>query len=186
MVSRTVARRYAKGLLEAALETDEAGVEKTIRRELDRLVTSVRGHAALRLLLVNPAVHWERKAGIMQELGERLGLHPLLLRFLRHAAAKERLDHLGIIAEVYGEVVDAHRGVVTAEVTAARDLGDEEEEALRSRLEETTGKEVRLRTGTDPELLGGLVTRIGDVLYDGSLRSHLRRIRRRLAAGDLV
>lgn len=182
MVSRNVARRYAKGLLEAAIDARESVDEQQLSKELAAVSSVVDGHDGLQLVLVNPAIGWEQKAGILAEIAERLQLQPLLRSFLRLLAEKERLDHLHLISQVFTAMVDEHRGVVTAEVLTPLELDGSQAAAVKDRLSAALQSEVRLKTRTEPELLGGLVTRIGDVVYDGSLRSHLSRIRRQLGS----
>ena len=182
MVSRNVARRYAKGLLDAAVDAGEGTDEQQLSEQLSNLSRVVGSHDGLQLVLINPAIGWERKANIVAEIADRLHLQGLLRSFLRLLAEKERLDHLHLIAEVFSNMVDEHRGVVTAQVATPLELDSPQAAAVQQRLANALGREVRLKTKTEPELLGGLVTRIGDVVYDGSLRSHLARIRRRLGS----
>lgn len=182
MVSRTVARRYAKGLLQAAIEGGESADEQQLGEQLAGLAETVRGHDTLQFLLITPAVQSERKAAVLDEIAARLRLHPLLRSFLGLLAEKERLDHLHVIAEVFRQLVDEHRGVVTAEITTPAELDSSQIDTVRQRLQAALGRHVELTTRTEPEILGGLVTRIGDVLYDGSLRSHLARIRRQMGS----
>lgn len=183
MISRNVARRYAKGLLEAYVEGEGGADLEATSSQLAALAAAVAGHAGLRLLVVNPAIHWEQKAAILDELAERLKLEPLLRRFMRLVAEKERLDHLQAIADGFQAMVDEQRGLITAEVTAPAALDERAVDVLEARLGEVTGRPVRLTAHSDERLLGGMVTRIGDVVYDGSLRSHLQRIRQQLKSG---
>ncbi|MFQ5745410.1 MAG: ATP synthase F1 subunit delta [Acidobacteriota bacterium] len=182
MISRAVARRYARGLLEATVEVAEPGDEETLSSQLETVTKVIEGHAGLHLLTVNPAIRWEKKAVILDELASKLALHPLLQRFLKLLAEKERLDHLASISSLYTQLVDEHRGVVTAEVATPIALQVQGVQALQDRVSEVTGRKIRLTAQVVPSLLGGLVMRIGDVVYDGSLRSHLARIRKRLAS----
>lgn len=182
MVSRNVARRYARGLLDAAVDAGESADEQQLSEQLTGLSQVVESHDGLQIVLINPAIGWERKAAVLADIAERLQSHVLLRSFLRLLAEKERLDHLHLIAEVFSDFVDEHRGVVTAEVATPVELESPQAAAVQQRLADALGHEVRLKTRTEPELLGGLVTRIGDVVYDGSLRSHLARIRRRLGS----
>jgi len=92
-------------------------------------------------------------------------------------AEKERLDHLSLISDVYAELVDEKSGVVNAEITTAAPLDPGQVAQLEKSLHEATGGEVRISRKTDPQLLGGVVTQIGDVVYDGSLQGQLARIR---------
>jgi F-type H+-transporting ATPase subunit delta len=182
MVSRNVARRYAKGLLDAAIDAGESVDAQQLSEQLSALSQVVDSHDGLQVVLINPAIGWENKAAILADIAERLQMNNLLRSFLRLLAEKERLDHLQLIAEVFSDLVDEHRGVVTAEVATPIELESQQAAAVQQRLADALGHEVRLKTRTEPELLGGLVTRIGDVVYDGSLRSHLERIRRRLGS----
>jgi F-type H+-transporting ATPase subunit delta len=182
MVSRNVARRYAKGLLDAAIDAGESADERQVSEQLNGISRVVESHDGLQLVLINPAIGWENKASILSEIADQLRLHKLLESFLSLLAEKERLDHLHLIAEVFAAMVDEHRGVVTAEISTPLELDEPQSAAVKDRLSTALGRDVQLKTKTEPELLGGLVTRIGDVVYDGSLRSHLARIRRRLGS----
>ena len=182
MVSRNVARRYAKGLLDAAVDARASVDLQVLKDQLASISLAVESHDGLQLVLINPAIGWQQKADILAEIAERMRLLGLLRSFLRLLAEKERLDHLHLIAEVFSDMVDEYRGVVTAEVATPLELEGPQVAAVEQRLASALGRDVRLKTRTEPELLGGLVTRIGDVVYDGSLRSHLERIRRRLGS----
>ena len=179
MTSRTVARRYAKGLL-GAVKTVAPGQEEAIRDQVAAIVEAVRGHAALQLLVINPTIAAPRKTAILAEIGAKLGVAEVVTRFLAVVADKERLDHLELISAVFAELVDEHLGIVTANVTTPAPLNPGQKVELEKSLREATGAEVRLSVDTDETMLGGIVTRIGDLVYDGSLRGHLSRIRERL------
>jgi len=179
MLSHTIARRYAKGLLEAVIEV-APGQERAVNEELAALVAAIDGHDGLKLLVINPSIPAQQKTVILSKISETLGLSATVRRFVDVVAEKQRLDHLTLIAEVYGELVDEHLGVVTADITTSVPLNPGQVEQLEESLRAATGGEVRLTRRTDSELLGGVVTRIGDVVYDGSLRGHLERIRERL------
>ena len=177
MVSRAIARRYAKGLLQAATaqETDDDGL-RALADELGRLAEVVADHGVLRAMLANPAVQPAKKAAVVLDIVERLEPSELGRRFVEVLGENDRLAHVVPIAEVFGEMVDESMGVITAEITTPADLGEEAGSRLREQLAEATGRTVRVTTRTDPGLLGGLVTRIGDIVYDGSVRHHLERV----------
>ena len=179
MLSQTVARRYAKGLLEAVAET-APGSEQTVGKELSALVETIGGHQGLKLLVVNPAIPTSQKKAILGKISEVLGLSRTLRRLVDILAEKQRLDHLPLIDSVYAGLIDEHLGVVTAEITTATPLNPGQVAELESSLRKATGGEVRLTRHTDPKLLGGVITRVGDVVYDGSVKGHLERIRDRL------
>jgi len=179
MLSHTVARRYAKGLIDAVGEV-APGSEGAVNDELVELVQTIQSHDGLKLLLMNPAIPAAHKTAIIGKISETMGVSPVVRRFLDVVADKQRLDHLALIAEVYASLVDEHLGVVSAEITTSVPLNPGQIAQLEASLREATGGEVRLKRHTDPELLGGVVTRIGDVVYDGSVKGHLERIRERL------
>jgi len=179
MLSHTVAHRYAKGLLEAVSDV-APGQESVVQEQLSALVEAVQGHDGLRLLVVNPSIPVQQKQAILGKIAETLGVHEVVERFINVVADKERLDHLGLMAEAYGKLVEEHQGIISAEVATSTPMNPGQLAQLESSLRQATGAEVRISRRTDPELLGGVVTRIGDVVYDGSLRGHLERIRERL------
>ncbi len=180
MINAAVARRYAKALLGAALDdnTDQGPDEAS--RELSALAETVERFNGLQLLLLNPAIDSGRKASVLGEVAERLGASELTRRFVDVLAEHERIDHLVECAKSFSALVDAHHGVINAEITSPEPLSETELADLRDRLASTTGRTVKLQARTDPELLGGLRTRIGDIVYDGSLRHQLERMREQL------
>ncbi len=179
MLNHTVARRYAKGLL-GAIGAIAPGSESRVKDQLTGLVATIEGHDGLRLLIRNPAVDEQDKKAILGKITETLELDEPARRFIDVLADKKRLDHLPLITEVYGELVDEHSGIVTAHITTAKPLNPGQIAELEASLRKATGAEVRISRNTDARLLGGVVTRIGDVVYDGSLQGHLARIRERL------
>lgn len=179
MLSQTVARRYAKGLLEAVAET-APGSEQAVGEELSALLETIDGHQGLKLVVVNPSIPTPQKRAILGKISETLGLSRTLRRFIDVLAEKQRLDHLSLIDSVYAGLIDQHLGVVTAEITTATPLNPGQVAQLKNSLREATGGDVRITRHTDPKLLGGVITRIGDVVYDGSVKGHLERIRERL------
>jgi len=93
-----------------------------------------------------------------------------------------RVNVIPDIAQAYGEAVLKERGIVIAEVTTAEPLGPAEQVMVQRQLSRMVGKNVQLRLATDPEIIGGVIARIGDQLIDGSVINQLRRLRARLAA----
>jgi F-type H+-transporting ATPase subunit delta len=141
---------------------------------------AIDSHDGLKLLVVNPAIPSQKKTAILGKISQMVGVSEPVRRLVDLVAEKQRLDHLTLISAVYGELVDEHLGVVTADITTSIPLNPGQVAQLEDSLRAATGGEVRLTRRTDSELLGGVVTRIGDVIYDGSLKGHLERIRGRL------
>ena len=181
MIRSAVARRYARGLEAAVRGADGADANpESIAGQLEALSATVRGSSALSLLVRNPSIDGDKKSAVMVEIAERLGAGAMVSRFVAVLADNERLEHLHEVAVAYRDLVDIQLGIINAEVTTPQALDDAAVEDLRTQLAAATGRQVRLHTRIDPEVLGGLVTRIGDVLYDGSLRHQLARMRSRM------
>ena len=184
MADRTVARRYAKGLLAAARELGaETGRLRQIATDLRDLAEIVGEHKELRFVIANRAVDSDQRAAVLTAIAERLPADTVTKKFLRLLAEKERLDQLEPVAVVFAQLVDEVDGVVRAEITTPQPLGETAIAELGRRFSEATSRKVRLTATTDPHVLGGVVTRIGDVIYDGSLRRQLARIHQRLTEG---
>ncbi len=180
MINEAIARRYAKGLLGAALEQGEP-LEPLVER-LSELAAAVDGHAGLELLLLNPAVEAEKKVAVVIEIADTLGASEMARRFLEVLGQNDRLDHLRQAVALFAAMADEHMGIVNAEITSPQPLDETAVEDLKEKLARASGRVVRLNVKTDPDLLGGLTTRIGDVVYDGSLRRQLEQMRERITA----
>lgn len=180
MISSAVARRYARGLLGAAVDRGEDAATLTDR--LRELAAAVDEHNGLELLLLNPAVESERKAAVLKDIADLLGAPEMAKRFIDALAHNDRLDHLREAVDAFGLLADEHLGVVNAVITAPHPLDEAAIATLQDKLAQATGRAVRIEVKTDPELLGGLTTRIGDVVYDGSLRHQLNQMREQIAA----
>jgi F-type H+-transporting ATPase subunit delta len=118
----------------------------------------------------------EAKAKVAGALGEKAGFHDLTVRFLGVLGEQERLDLLAAMARAFAALVAEHRGEVTVEVVSAAPLAAEQEEAVREMAASALGRTVDLKTAVDPELLGGLVVRVGSRMIDASVATKLRHL----------
>ena len=169
-----VARRYAQALL-------ELGVEQW---QLDRVVEEVAAIAAawessadLRNAVENPLVSHAAKKAVIVDLAERISATATVRDTLLLLVDRRRMKCLPYLARMLRELADARRGMVRAEVTTAVPLSDAFYARLELRLEKMTGKRVAIDRKTDASLIAGVVTRIGDRIIDGSLRTRLLSIR---------
>jgi F-type H+-transporting ATPase subunit delta len=169
------AKRYAQAAFDIARERDE----------LDRWVEDLRVIADLAAqpsvveVLASSRVPFEDKERLL-----RSGLadvSPLALNLARLLVQKGRMALAGQVWDEYQRLLDEHRGRAQALVLTAVPLSEDEERAVAQRLRELTGKEIVLEGRVDPEILGGLVARVGDRLIDGSTRTRLLALRRQLA-----
>ncbi len=178
--ARSLARRYARALHDVALPAGP-DVPLALRDELSRLATLVGGHAELRRTLENPALGTEPRRRVILAIADRTGASPLLRRLLELLAARDRANLLPDIASAFADVANAARGVVSAEAVCAVSPTESQTRALAAALGGPAGP-AELRTRVDPELIGGLLVRVGGRTYDGTVRTRLAALRRRLAA----
>lgn len=177
MSTRASAARYAKALFDVAVA--ESTPEQA-EQELTAFFDVVQGHADLRQALLSPAVPAARKAAVVAHLLDRLQPSGPVRKLLVLLAERDRLELLPELVTVYHERVMEHLKVVQAEVTTAAALPADQAAQLQQRLGKTLGRSVTLTTKVDPALIGGMVTRIGSTVYDGSLATQLTALRQRL------
>ena len=176
----TLARRYARALLAVA---GAAGTDAVLalRDELRAFTPHLEGHAELRAALLHPGVAAEQKRRLLAALADRERATTLLRRLLDLLAARDRIALLPNVVDAYAELANAARGVVSAAVASAVPLPEEQKRALATALR-GGGVDVELRARVEPELMGGLIVRSGGKTYDGSVRTRLAALKRRLAA----
>lgn len=177
MSTRASAARYAKALLDVAIS--ESTPEQA-EKELTAFSDLVRAHAELRQALGSPAIPAASKRAIVSQLLERLQPSSAVRKLLLLLADRNRLELVPDLVDVFHERVMEHLKVVQAEVTTSAPLPPEQMAQLQERLGSMIGRRVTLTTKVDPALIGGMVTRIGSTVYDGSVASQLAALRQRL------
>ena len=180
MIAGSVARRYAKALVDVAAVSNEL---EAVRQDLSRFADLWREQRELRHFLTNPSILRRDTVRILDEVLSRLLLRPLTRSFLRILLEAGRLPALESVLRACEVLVDERLGRVKAMVTTVGPLEGKAQQRLRQRLEEVTGKTVYLEIRQDPRILGGLVTQLGSLVYDGSLRTQLARLRQELVRG---
>jgi F-type H+-transporting ATPase subunit delta len=179
---RTVARRYAAALFDVARKaahTDRAG------DELVSLVRTIEGHDELRRILETPAVPAQVKKEIISSLLEASGgFSDEVSRLAVMLAERDRLGLLNQLQAVYAERLLEDKKIVPAEVVTASPLSDENRAALTRALGSATGSEVRLTERVDPAIVGGVIARVGSLVFDGSVTRQLERLRQKLATNN--
>jgi F-type H+-transporting ATPase subunit delta len=176
--SQTVARRYASALADVIIERGEADV---VQRELAAWEKMISENDALREAFNNPTVVYEQKGKVLNELIARTKVLPTTANFLRVLLKNQRLAELPEVHAKLSQVLDERAGVLSAEITSVGPVSDSIKLLLEEKLLRMTGKKARLSFATDESLLGGIVTRIGSTIYDGSVSNELRRLREELA-----
>ena len=174
MIPGVIAKRYATALLELGAE---AGDLDAVVTQIGRAAELYEGSAELRNAFDDPLVNAASKKAILAELAERLGLDATAKNALSLILERRRIRALPAIAQRLREMADAKRGIVRAEVQTAMPLPEEYFEKLQRELERITGQRVALDPRQDPSILAGVVVRIGDSVYDGSLRARLEQLK---------
>ena len=178
MSSQTIARRYATALADVIIAQHE---EAEVSAELRAWEQMLAANPSLLEIFSNPTVGYEQKQKVLNELIDRGRLRPTTANFLRVLLKNQRLADLPQVTAKLSQILDERAGVVSAEVISAQPLPTATTAALAERLGKITGKKVNLNFGTDESLLGGIVTRIGSTVYDGSVRNQLQRLGEELA-----
>jgi F-type H+-transporting ATPase subunit delta len=177
VIAGSLARRYAKALLEIGVQQQ---TYDALGKELDRAADTLRSSPELRVALENPVFSLEKRKLIMDELSRRLALSKTVRNFIMLLLDKGRIAALPDIARVHRTLIDEHAGRMRATVTSARPLDPLLESRLKTALEKSSGKVVLFDKREDPAILGGLVTQLGDTVYDGSVRTQLQQLREEL------
>lgn len=181
MSVQAVARRYAVALADVVTERGEA---QEVRDELSSWQALTEANPQLLEIFRHPTIPHEQKRAVLNELLSRTRPRPTTANFLQVLLQNHRLGDLAEVNRQFAQELDRRANVVTAQVTTARPIRQDEQETLRARLSQMTGRQVRLEFDVDEELIGGVVTRIGSTLYDGSVRGQLEQIRRRMAGAQ--
>jgi F-type H+-transporting ATPase subunit delta len=174
---QAVARRYAAALADVVTARGEA---REVREELSAWETLMRTNALLLEVFRNPTIPYDQKQRVLKALIERTRVRPTTANFLQVLLRNQRLADLSEINKNFTQELERRSGIVSAQVTTARPVPEQAQESLRAQLAELTGSNVRLQFAVDEELIGGIVTRIGSTVYDGSVRNQLQRIKERM------
>jgi F-type H+-transporting ATPase subunit delta len=133
-------------------------------------------------VLSTPAVSLKQKQAVAEQIAARLGASKIVRNFLFVVIDHNRTQALPELAEAFEQVIRKRQGMAEAEVVSATELSEAQKKSIAQTLEKKTGKKIEAKFSLDPALLGGAVVRIGDTIYDGSLRHRLDAMRAKLAA----
>jgi len=170
-----VAQRYARALLDVVLEheADAAAVDK----EISEFLALLESQPKLADALAMPTIAAEKRVEILNDVITRADLTPSTVNLLRLLTERERMPILNLVVEQYRRLLLEHERVQPGEVTSAWRLTEDQQMHLAKSLGAALGKTMVLEYGTDPELIGGLVVRVGNRVYDASVTSQLRRFK---------
>jgi F-type H+-transporting ATPase subunit delta len=174
MVTGSLARRYARAVLE--IGTASGNLDK-IGADLRSLAKAMRESAELVTVLTNPAIRRADRRRVIDGLLQKIGAEPHSKNLVYLLLDGERLASLEAISREVDAMIEARSGRLSAEVTSARPLDPSQLSQIITTLEQLSGKKVSVTRREDPSLLGGVVAKVGDTVYDGSLRTQLRTLR---------
>jgi F-type H+-transporting ATPase subunit delta len=177
MSVRTSATRYAKALLDVALQESDPAI---IEQDLTSVARAMAESADLRRALTSPGIPQQIRVNVAGALTAAIGVQAPVAKLVKMLADRGRLDLVPAMSEVYRERLLTHRNIVRATVTSAAPLTAEKQERLEASLRAMTGKNVQVEAAVDPSIIGGIVTRIGSTVYDGSIRTQLTKMRQQL------
>ncbi len=175
MSNLRTANRYAEALMTTA---EELQVLKRVSDDFTVLRRSINESHEFQLFLKSPIIKKEKKQQVFEAtFGE--AIQPLTLKFLFLLAEKRREDILLNIIEAFFRLQDEALGIVNVHVNAAAELSAQQTVQLEQRFEAYSKKKVRVDISLDPKLIGGFIARIGDTMFDGSVKRQLELLRKR-------
>lgn len=174
MMTGSLARRYARAVFE--LGTDHKNLDK-MAADLRSLAGAMKTSAELVTVLTNPAIRRADRRKVLDALLARIIAQPQSKNLVYLLLDSERLGSIQGISLEVDAMIEAHAGRVTAEIVSAKPLDSSQLSQLTAALEKLSGKKVDVSKREDASLLGGVIAKVGDVVYDGSLRTQLRTLR---------
>ncbi len=178
MITGSLSRRYAKAIF--AIGSEQGGLDK-LGSDLRSLAKAMNESAELRATLTSPAISRTDRKKVIDGLLQAIGVVSTTRNLVYLLLDGERLGYVQAISRELDAMIETKAGRVTAEVTSAKPLDPSQLSQITAALEKLSGKKVTVTKREDPELLGGVVAKVGDTVYDGSLRTQLRTLRDELS-----
>lgn len=177
MKSDVVAKRYAKALYELG---QEEGLEQKFLEDLQNMAQIVDQSSEFRSIMESPLYDITLKKRILKDVVSKIALSEYIENFLKILLDKDRFSFLADIMEGYNQILDAASGRVRARITSASELDDTQLERIAKALSEVVKKEVDVDVNIEPSLIGGVVAEVEGMVYDGSVRTQLTRLKQSL------
>jgi len=180
MSNETIARRYSLALADVVSGTSSSAAVKTELAVWGELLTS---NEQLQTVFGNPSIPHLGKEKVLEGLLAKTKPSRTTANFLKVLLQNGRLGDLPQINDRFAAVLDERSGVVTAQITSARELPEAERNEFERNLESVTGKKVKIEFTIDRDIIGGVLVRIGSIVYDGSVRTKLENLKEQLVNG---
>lgn len=175
---KSASLQYANALADIAM----AQGPEAVSQQLGDFGAAYGESAELRNFLASPAVSHETKHGVIEKIAARIGANKIVRNFLFVVTDHQRSGIFPEIIAAFQQVLRRRQGIAEAEIASASELSEEQKADFTKKLEKLSGKKVVTQYSLDPELLGGAVVRLGDTVFDGSVRNRLNQMRERLTA----
>lgn len=178
-MSEIVAKRYATALLEIAKEHQTV---ELFEEQLVLVNETIESHDELRKVLLHPQIAPENKKALIDELFKN-DLHKDVLNLIKLLIDKQRENIIPDMKTEYIALADADRGILEMTITTAQALDEQETDDLKQKLSQAFHKKLRIHTKVDPDVIGGLLVRVGNRLFDGTIAGKLQRFEQELKVG---
>lgn len=173
-----LARRYAKAIFD--IGSEQGGLDK-LGTDFRAFAAAMKESTELAQVLSSPAISRSDRRKVIDALLQRFGTVTTTRNTIHLLLEGERISALPMISRELDRMIEEKAGRVSAEVTSAKPLDPSQLSQITAALEKLSGKKVSISTRQDPDLLGGVVAKVGDTVYDGSLKTQLRTIRDELS-----
>lgn len=173
-ITAGIAGRYATALFDLA---EEQKALDDVQRDLQTITSLLDESAELEAVVRSPVISRQDQAKAMTAVLDAAGVGQTVKNFVGVVAQNRRLFALRGMIRAYNELLAQHRGEVSASVTSAQPLTDEQQSKLADALKQAVGRDVNIETSVDEGLLGGMVVRVGSRMVDYSLATKLNSLR---------
>lgn len=170
-----VSLRYARGLIKASKDCNE---EKNVASQVAHLLNVLTDYPNLKKLLLSRTINPFAKQAIIESLAKQLELGDITRNFIFLLIKKGRIAQIEDIFLCYQDELDNQAGIRTAEVTVAKELTTSQQQQLKKKLSTLTGYRIKLKIKIFPDIIGGVIVKIGSVIYDGSLKQQLQTLKK--------
>ncbi len=182
MISTVLARRYAKALFAAGKEEDKL---QAFNETLQEIRAFLSANPEIEAALESPVIGLDVKQEVIEEIIKAAKVDKTMANFLRVLVQNNRVHHIGLIADSFQELMDEELGVVRAKVITAIPLKKDLKKKMEEVFSQVTGKQVVLETKEDPDIIGGVIAHVGDMVWDGSIRSQLQGFKETIGRGEI-
>ena len=174
-----VSTRYANSLLSSA---NEKGKLETVAKDMELVYSTIKSSAELSRTLSSPIIKAQLKFSILEEIFKKK-ISKETLDFLKFVIEKNREGLLESIVQKFLELRDQKLGLINVNVKSAVELGEDQKKKLKEKFEKLLNKKVKFNFSIDPNVVGGFVAKVGDTVYDASLKNQLEILKKRFLKG---